>query len=61
MHGLLTRIGQVAELMRAGKMENAKIRVELVLQFQAVLEAFDILELFCELLSVRMAIIHKQK
>ena len=45
--------------MKAGKTESARIRVEAVLRDVAMLAAFDILELHCELLGVRAAVIER--
>ena len=55
-----TRKG-VAEMLAAGKLENAAIKVESVLQEEALLKAFELIELYAELLSVRMALIEKEK
>jgi len=51
----------VAELLAADKLENAAIKVESVLQEEALLKAFELVELYAELLAVRMPLIDKEK
>ena len=48
---------EIAELMRAGKYDSARVRVEGVLREEAMLETFEVLDLFCELLVVRLPLI----
>ena len=50
---------EVADLLRAGKTESARIRVEALLRDGSLLAAFDILELHAELLGVRAAVIER--
>merc|ERR1711918_95639 len=50
---------EVADLMEAGKDESAKIRVESVIREQMTVEVFEILELYAELVSVRLPILEK--
>lgn len=50
---------EVAELLRANKQENARIRVEAVIRDQNLLQAYEVLEVFLELLSVRLQLIEK--
>ena len=52
---------EVAELLRSNKQEHARIRVEAVLREANLLKAYDILELFTEMLAVRVQIIEKSK
>mmetsp|Transcript_2098 Transcript_2098/g.6245 ORF Transcript_2098/g.6245 Transcript_2098/m.6245 type:complete len:570 (+) Transcript_2098:163-1872(+) len=52
---------EVAGLLRAGKVENARIRVESVMREEAMLQAYDVVELFVELLMVRVAIVDRAK
>eukprot|EP00898_Chlorokybus_atmophyticus_P005303 jgi/Chlat1/5774/Chrsp387S05495 len=52
---------EIAELLRAGKEDSARIRVEAVIREQATMQAYDVLELFCELLSVRLPILARSK
>lgn len=49
---------EVSDLFKQEKDELARIKVEQLVQQQRVLEAYDILELFCELLVTRMQLIH---
>ncbi len=52
---------KVAELLRSGKQEYARIRVEGVIREQSILHAYEILELYLELISVRAQLISKTK
>jgi hypothetical protein len=52
---------EVAELLRSGKQGNARIRVEAVMREQRMLQAFEILELYLELLAVRAELLAKNK
>lgn len=52
---------EIADLLRANKQENARIRVEAVIRENLLLQAYDILELFLELLSVRTQLVEKSK
>ena len=52
---------EVAGLLRANKQDNARIRVEAVIQEQKMLRAYDIIEVFVELLAVRVELIAKSK
>ena len=52
---------EVADLLRANKQDNARIRVEAVIQEQKMLRAYDIIEVFVELLAVRVELIAKSK
>ncbi|KAG1674976.1 hypothetical protein FOA52_014771 [Chlamydomonas sp. UWO 241] len=51
----------VANLLATGKQDYARIRVEGVLREQLMLQAYEILELYVELLSVRTQLISKTK
>jgi len=52
---------EIAELLATGKEDSARIRVEGIIRETNMLAAFEILELFCELLNVRMALIVQTK
>ncbi|MCJ1467065.1 hypothetical protein MMC07_005687 [Pseudocyphellaria aurata] len=52
---------EVAELLKNNKQEHARIRVEAVLREANLLKAYDILELFTEMLAVRVQMIEKSK
>mmetsp|Transcript_8991 Transcript_8991/g.33083 ORF Transcript_8991/g.33083 Transcript_8991/m.33083 type:complete len:339 (+) Transcript_8991:76-1092(+) len=52
---------EVAKLLGDNKIDNACIRVELVLQEEHTLSAYEILELYCELVAVRIQLIAKEK
>lgn len=52
---------EVAELMKQGKQGNARIRVEAVMREHRMLQAFEILELYLELLAVRAELLAKTK
>ncbi|KAG2432977.1 hypothetical protein HXX76_008705 [Chlamydomonas incerta] len=51
----------IAELLRAGKQEFARIRVEGVIREKLLLQAYEILELYLELLTVRAQLLAKTK
>ncbi|KAG9288370.1 hypothetical protein G9A89_021401 [Geosiphon pyriformis] len=52
---------EIAELLKNGKIESAKIRVEGIIREDFHLEAMEILELYCELLLARFGIIEQMK
>lgn len=52
---------EIADLLRASKQENARIRVETVIRENLLLQAFEVLELFLELLAVRVQLVEKSK
>lgn len=51
----------MADLLRAGKQGNARIRVESVIRETLLLQAFDTLEVYLELLAVRVELLAKTK
>lgn len=52
---------EIAELLRNGKEEKARIKVEHVIRQDFTIEAYEILELLCELVHERMRLIaHEQ-
>lgn len=52
---------EIAELLRNGKDESARIKVENIIREDFVIEAYEILELFCELLLARLGVIQISK
>ena len=52
---------EIADLIGANKTDSARVRIEGVMREEANLEAFDILDLFCELLVVRLRLIEQEK
>ena len=52
---------EIAELLASGKEDSARIRVEAVHREENLLVAFELLELFSELLSVRIAMIAQER
>ena len=52
---------EIADLLRTSKQENARIRVETVIRENLLLQAFETLELFMELLAVRAQLVEKSK
>ena len=50
---------EVADLLKAGKDDSARIRVEAVLREESLLQAFDALELHLELVGVRASLLEK--
>ncbi|XP_051209072.1 uncharacterized protein [Lolium perenne] len=51
----------IAKLLEAGQEATARIRVEHIIREENMMAAQEILELFCELVSVRLPIIEAQK
>ena len=45
---------EVADLIRANKQGNARIRVEAVIRDSQTLQAYELIELFLELMAVRV-------
>eukprot|EP00887_Chlorella_sp_A99_P006452 scaffold3.g6452.t1 len=52
---------EVAELLRQDKQGNARIRVEAVIREQALIHSYEILELYLELISMRVELMQKSK
>eukprot|EP01114_Cavostelium_apophysatum_P002807 TRINITY_DN1250_c0_g1_i1.p1 TRINITY_DN1250_c0_g1~~TRINITY_DN1250_c0_g1_i1.p1 ORF type:complete len:431 (+),score=92.36 TRINITY_DN1250_c0_g1_i1:99-1391(+) len=52
---------EISELLKAGKDESARIKVEGVIREDFIIEAYEIIELFCELLLARLGIIQISK
>lgn len=52
---------EISQLLTSGQEPSARIRVEHIIREQNILAAYDILELFCELVVVRLPIIESQK
>ncbi|XP_008255785.1 IST1 homolog isoform X1 [Oryctolagus cuniculus] len=52
---------EIADYLAAGKDERARIRVEHVIREDYLVEAMEILELYCDLLLARFSLIHATK
>ena len=52
---------QVGQLLKAGKNEYAWIRVEAIIREQNLLAAYEILELYLELIAVRVELLDKSR
>ena len=52
---------EIADLLRARKYDSARVRVEAVLREEALLDAFEVLHLHCDLLIVRVPLIDSSK
>jgi len=52
---------EISQLLTSGQEPSARIRVEHIIREQNILAAYDILELFCELVAVLLPIIESQK
>lgn len=52
---------EISQLLTTGQEPSARIRVEHIIREQNILAAYDILELFCELVAVRLPIIESQR
>jgi hypothetical protein len=49
---------EISELVKQEKDEMARLRVEQLVREQRLLEAYDVLELFCEIIITRLQLIH---
>lgn len=52
---------EIAELLKVGKVESARIKVESVIREDFIVEAYEILELFCQLVLSRLGMIQVAK
>ncbi|RUS12476.1 regulator of Vps4 activity in the MVB pathway-domain-containing protein, partial [Endogone sp. FLAS-F59071] len=52
---------EIAGLLKNGKVESAKIKVERIIREDYLMEAMEILELYCELLLARFGLLEQMK
>lgn len=52
---------EIADYLQAGKDDRAKIRVEHIIREDYLVEAMEIIEMYCDLLLARMGLIESQK
>ncbi len=52
---------EIADYVATGKTERAKIRVEHIIREDYLVEALEILEMFCDLLLARFGLIQQMK
>eukprot|EP00252_Welwitschia_mirabilis_P015389 TRINITY_DN3382_c0_g1_i1.p1 TRINITY_DN3382_c0_g1~~TRINITY_DN3382_c0_g1_i1.p1 ORF type:complete len:693 (-),score=175.94 TRINITY_DN3382_c0_g1_i1:439-2517(-) len=52
---------EIAQLLQSGQELTARIRVEHIIREQNIMDAYEIIELFCELVAVRLPIIETQR
>ncbi|KAL1547721.1 hypothetical protein AAHA92_16040 [Salvia divinorum] len=52
---------EIAQLLESGQDQTAKIRVEHVIREEKMMGAYDLLEIYCELIVARLPIIETQK
>ncbi|KAI8553612.1 hypothetical protein RHMOL_Rhmol05G0029300 [Rhododendron molle] len=52
---------ELAQLLESGQVQTARIRVEHVVREEKMMAAFDLLEIYCELIAARLPIIESQK
>ncbi|KAL5768673.1 hypothetical protein ACOSQ2_015456 [Xanthoceras sorbifolium] len=52
---------ELAQLLESGQVQSARIRVEHVVREQKTMAAYDLLEIYCELIAARLPIIESQK
>uniref|UniRef100_A0AAR5P2N2 IST1 homolog n=1 Tax=Dendroctonus ponderosae TaxID=77166 RepID=A0AAR5P2N2_DENPD len=52
---------EIAEYISAGKIERAKIRVEFIIREDYLVEALEIVEMYCDLLLARFGLIQNMK
>eukprot|EP00249_Psilotum_nudum_P031334 c45225_g1_i1 orf=158-490(+) len=51
----------MAQLLQTGQEPSVRIRVEHVIREQNIMAAYEIIELFCELIATRLPIIESQR
>ncbi|OWM66105.1 PHD finger protein rhinoceros [Punica granatum] len=52
---------ELAQLLESGQDQNARIRVEHVVREEKMMAAYELIEIFCELIAIRLPIIESQK
>ncbi|KAL0345135.1 UNVERIFIED_CONTAM: IST1-like protein [Sesamum radiatum] len=52
---------EIAQLLESGQDQTARIRVEHVIREEKMMAAYDLIEIYCELIVARMPIIESQK
>lgn len=52
---------EIANYIRSGKPDKARIKVEHIIRNDYLVEAFEILEMFCDLLVARFGLLEFQK
>jgi len=52
---------EIADYLKAGKVERAKIRVEHIIREDYLVEAMEILEMYCDLLLARFGLVQQMK
>ena len=52
---------EIADYLTAGKEERARIRVEHIIREDYIVEAMEIIEMYCDLLLARMGLIQTTK
>jgi hypothetical protein len=60
-NGIKVQQRQIADLLRQGKDESARIKVENVIRDDFIIEAYEILELFCDLVQSRIQLIAESR
>ena len=60
-HRQTLSIQEIADYMQAGKLERAKIRVEHIIREDYMVEAMEVLEMYCDLLLARFGLIQQMK
>ena len=61
IHRQTLSIQEIADYMQAGKLERAKIRVEHIIREDYMVEAMEVLEMYCDLLLARFGLIQQMK
>ena len=52
---------EIADYILAGKLERAKIRVEHIIREDYIVEAMEVVEMYCDLLLARFGLIQQMK
>ncbi len=52
---------EIADYLAAGKIERARIRVEHIIREDYIVEAFEVVEMYCDLLLARFGLLQQMK
>ncbi|KAK4762595.1 hypothetical protein SAY86_008363 [Trapa natans] len=52
---------ELAQLLEQGQVQNARVRVEHVVREEKMMATFELIEIYCELIALRLQIIESQK
>lgn len=52
---------EIADYLAADKVERARIRVEYIIREDYIVEAFEVVEMYCDLLLARFGLLQQMK